>query len=152
MAAFKLSRRAALAAIGALAASQGAAVRSALAGPGSFGGVRVDVSPLLQPTAGWVAETLPPAIAAALAAAGRSGTGGVSLRINYVILGPNEGGECGPSKDQMVGVVTSHGVEWPLLASTSYYPSSIDNAMIEKANFDRVSALSQAFAFWVARH
>jgi hypothetical protein len=151
MAAFKLSRRAALAAIGALAASQGPAVRSALAGPGSFGGVRIDVSPLLQPTAGWVAETLPPAIAQALAAAGRSGTS-VSLRINYVILGPNGGGECGPSKDQMVGVVTSGGAEWPLLASTSYYPSSIDNAMIEKANFDRVSALSRAFAFWVARH
>jgi hypothetical protein len=151
MAAFKLSRRAALAAIGALAASQGAAIRSAVAGPGSFRGVRVDVSPLLQPTAGWVGETLPPAIAAALAAAGRSGTG-VSLRINYVILGPNGGGECGPSRDQMVGVVTSGGVEWPLLASTSYFPSSVDNAMIEKANFDRVSALSQAFAFWVAHH
>jgi hypothetical protein len=150
MAAFKLSRRAALAAIGALAASHGAAVRSAHAGPGSFGGVRVDVSPLLQPTAGWVAETLPPAIAQALAAAGRSGTS-VSLRINYVILGPSQGGECGPGKDQMVGVVTTGGAEWPLLASTSYYPSSVDNAMIEKTNFDRVSALSQAFAFWVAR-
>ena len=149
MAAFKLSRRAALAAIGGLAASQGAAVRSAVAGPGSFRGVRVDVSPLLQPTAGWVAETLPPAIAEALAVAGRSGTG-VSLRINYVILGPSQGGECGPSKDQMVGVVTTGGVEWPLLASTSYYPSSVDNAMIEKSNFDRVSQLSQAFAFWVA--
>jgi hypothetical protein len=151
MAAFKLSRRAALAAIGALTASQGAAIRSAQAGPGSFSGVRVDVSPLLQPTAGWVAKTLPPAIAAALAAAGRSGTG-VSLRINYVILGPSQGGECGPGKDQMVGVVTTGGVEWPLLASTSYYPSSVDNAMIERANFDRVSALSQAFAYWVAHH
>jgi hypothetical protein len=151
MAAFRLSRRAVLAAIGGLAASQGAAIRSAVAGPGSFSGVRVDVSPLLQPTAGWVAETLPPAIATALAAAGRSGTG-VSLRINYVILGPNVGGECGPSKDQMVGVVTSHGEEWPLLASTSYYPSSVDNAMIEKSNHDRVFQLSQAFAFWVARH
>ena len=151
MAAFILSRRAAFAAIGGLVASQGAAARLAVMGPGSFRGVRVDVSPLLQPTAGWVAETLPPAIAAALAAAGRSGTG-VSLRINYVILGPNGGGECGPSKDQMVGVVTSGGAEWPLLASTSYYPSSVDNAMIEKANFDRVSALSQAFAYWVAHH
>jgi hypothetical protein len=151
MAALKLSRRAALAAIGGLAASHGAAVRSAHAGPGSFGGVRVDVSPLLQPTAGWVAETLPPAIAQALAATGRSGTS-VSLRINFVILGPSQGGECGPGKDQMVGVVTSGGAEWPLVASTSYYPSSVDNAMIEKSNHDRVFQLSQAFAFWVARH
>jgi hypothetical protein len=150
MAALKLSRRAALAAIGALAASPGAAIRSALAGPGSLRGVRVDVSPLLQPTAGWVAETLPPAVAEALAAAGRSGTG-VSLRINYVILGPNRGGECGPSRDQMVGVVTSGGAEWPLRADTSYYPSPVDNAMLEKSNYDRVFQLSRAFAFWVAR-
>jgi len=95
MSACELSRRAALAAIGALAASQGATIRSALARTGSVGGVRVDVSPLLQPTAGWVAQTLPPATAEALSAAGRSGA--VSLRINYVILGPNRGGECGPS-------------------------------------------------------
>jgi len=151
MAAFKLSRRAALAAIGGLAASQRAAIRSAQAGPGSIRGVRVDVSPLLQPTAGWVAQTLPPAIAEALAATGRSGTG-VSLRINYVILGPSQGGECGPGKDQMVGVVTTGGVEWPLVASTTYYPSPVDNTMIEKSNYDRISQLSLAFAFWVARH
>jgi hypothetical protein len=151
MVAFKLSRRAALAAIGALVGSQGAPVRAALTGPGSFGGLRVDVSPLLQPTAGWVAETLPPAIAQALAATGRSGTG-VSLRIDYVLLGPYQGGECGPSKDQMIGVVTSGGAEWPLRATSPYYPSSADNVTIERTNFDRVSALSQAFAFWVARH
>ncbi len=41
-----------------------------------------------ETTAGWVAQTLPAAIVEALAAGGRSGTG-VSLRINYVILGPN---------------------------------------------------------------
>ena len=150
MSACELSRRAALAAIGALAASQGATIRSALARTGSVGGVRVDVSPLLQPTAGWVAQTLPAATAEALAAAGRSGTG-VSLRINYVILGPNRGAECGPSRDQMVGVVTTGGVEWPLRASASYYPSPVDNAMIEKSNYQRISQLSQAFAFWVAR-
>ncbi len=51
MSACELSRRAALAAIGALMASQGAAIRSALARPGSFSGVRVDVSPLLEPAA-----------------------------------------------------------------------------------------------------
>jgi hypothetical protein len=146
----ELSRRAALAAIGALAAFQVGAVRSALARTGSAGGVRVDVSPLLEPTAGWVAETLPSATAEALAAAGRSGAA-VSLRINYVILGPNRGGECGPSRDQMVGVLTAGGVERPLRASTSYFPSPFDNAMIEKSNYDRVSQLSRAFAYWVAR-
>src|SRR6516225_8042091 len=73
MSACELSRRSVLAAIGVVAASQGATIRSALARTGSAGGVRIDVSPLLQPTAGWVAETLPPATAQALAAAGRSG-------------------------------------------------------------------------------
>jgi len=150
MPACELSRRAALAAIGALAASQGVVIRSALARPGSDSGVRVDVSPLLEPMAGWVAQTLPAMTAEALAAAGRSGTA-VSLRINYVILGPNQGGECGPARDQMVGVVTVGGAEWPLRASTPYYPSPSDNAMIEKSNYDRVRQLSQAFAFWVAR-
>jgi hypothetical protein len=150
MSAFELSRRGALAAIAALAASQGAAVRSALARTGSAGGVRVDVSPLIEPTAGWVAQTLPAATAEALAAAGRSGAS-VSLRINYVILGSNTGGECGPSKDEMVGVVTAGGVERPLRANSPYFPSPADNAMIEKSNYDRVSQLSQAFAYWVAR-
>ena len=149
MSASELSRRAALAAIGALVASQGATVRSAFARPGFSGGVRVDFSPLLQPTAGWVAETLPPATAQALAAAGRSGA--VSLRINYVLLGPSRGSECGPAKDEMVGVVTAGGVERPLRASSSYFPSPVDDTMIEKSNFDRVSQLSQAFAYWVAR-
>jgi hypothetical protein len=73
------------------------------------------------------------------------------LRIDYVILGANHGGECGSSKDQMVGVVTAAGAEWPLRASTVYYPSSVDNTMIEKSNYDRVYQLSRAFAFWVAR-
>jgi hypothetical protein len=145
-----LSRRAALAAIGALAASGGTAARSALARTGSVGGVRVDVSPLLEPTAGWVAETLPVATAEALAAAGRSGAA-VSLRINYVYLGPNRGSECGPAKDEMVGVVTAGGVERPLRASSSYFPSPADNAMIEQTIRDRVNQLSQAFAYWVAR-
>ena len=150
MSAYELSRRAALTAIGALAASQGAAVRSALARTGSAGGVRVDVSPLLEPTAGWVAQTLPPATAEALAAAGRSGAP-LSLRINYVYLGPNRGSECGPAKDEMVGVVTAGGVERPLRASSSYFPSPADNAMIEQSNYDRVYQLSRAFASWVAR-
>jgi hypothetical protein len=150
MSAFEPSRRAVLAAIGALAASQAGVIRSAFARPGPLGGVRVDVSPLLEPTAGWVAQTLPRATAEALAAAGRSGQG-VSLRIDYVILGPNQGGECGPTKDQMIGVVMAGGAQWPLRASTPYFPSSVDNVMIEKSNYDRVYQLSQAFASWVAR-
>ena len=149
MSAFELSRRAVLVGIGALPISQVGVIRSAFAQPGTFSGVHVDVSPLIEPTASWVAQTLPRATVEALAAAGRSGKG-VSLRINHVILGSNVGGECGASPDQMVGVVTA-GAEWPLRASNRYWPSPVDNTMIEASNFRRVSRLSQAFAFWVAR-
>jgi hypothetical protein len=150
MSAFELSRRAILVGIGALPISQVGVIRSAFAHPGAFSGVHVDVSPLIEPTANWVALTLPRATVEALAAAGRSGRG-VSLRINYVILGPNIGGECGGSPDQMVGVVTAGGADWPLRASNRYWPSPVDNTMIEASNFRRVSQLSQAFLFWVAR-
>ena len=97
MAAFELSRRAVLVGIGALTVSQVGVIRSAFAQPGTLSGVHVDVSPLIEPTAGWVAQTLPRATVEALAAVGRSGRG-VSLRINYVILGPNIGGECGAQR------------------------------------------------------
>jgi hypothetical protein len=150
MSAFELSRRAVLVGIGALTVSQVGVIRSAFAQPGTLSGVHVDVSPLIEPTANWVAQTLPRATVGALAAAGRSRKG-VSLRINYVILGANVGGECGASPDQMVGIVTVGGAEWPLRASTRYWPSPVDNTMIEASNFRRVSRLSQAFAFWVAR-
>ena len=103
MSAFELSRRAILIGMGALPISQVGVIRSAFAQPGTLSGVHVDVSPLIEPTASWVAQTLPRATVEALAAAGRSGRG-VSLRINYVILGPNIGGECGASPDQIVGV------------------------------------------------
>jgi hypothetical protein len=150
MSAFELSRRAVLVGIAALTVSRVGVIRPAFAQPGTLSGVHVDVSPLIEPTASWVAQTLPRATVEALAAAGRSGTG-ISLRINYVMLGSNMGGECGPSRDQMVGVVTASGAEWPLRASNSYWPSPVDNTMIEASNFRRVSRLSRVFAFWVAR-
>jgi hypothetical protein len=155
MSAFELTRRATLVAFVAVAASQ-AAARTAHARLGPFGGIRVDVTPLLEnsgePTAGWVEQTLPAAISQALAAVGRSGTP-VSVRIDYVMLGSNSGGTgpAGSSPDQMVGVVTIGGVERPLRASTWYYPNPVDNTMIAQSNYDRVAQLSQAFAYWVAR-
>ena len=156
MSAFELTRRAALVAFVALAVSPAAAARRALAKPSPFGGIRVDVAPVLEnsgePTASWVAQTLPAAISEALAAAGRSGTP-VSVRIDYVMLGSNSGGAgpAGSSPDQMVGVVTIGGVERPLRASTWYYPMPTDNVMIAQSNYDRIYQLSQAFAYWVAR-
>ena len=154
MSAFQFTRRAALAATVAWAAS--AATESAAARLQPAGGVRVDVGPLLgnsgEPTAGWVAQELPRAIAAALAASGQGGTP-VFVRIEYVILGPNSGGAgpAGSSPDQMIGEVTRGGLTSPLRATSNYYPAGSDAAMIEQSNYNRVANLCQAFAGWVAR-
>jgi hypothetical protein len=130
--------------------SRGALAR--LASPAD--GVRVDVSPLRanagDPTAAWVARELPGALAQALAERGGAGAP-ISVRIDYVLLGPSSGGVSGPSPDQMVGSVTVGGVERPLRASTHYYPSPVDQAMVEQSNHDRVSQLVQAFAYWAVR-
>jgi len=156
MSSFELTRRGALVSFVALAGSPAVAARKALAKLGPFGGIRVDVAPLLanslEPTAGWVAQTLPPAIAQALASVGRSGAS-VAVTIEYVIFGPNSGGvgPAGSSPDQMVGTVTIGGVTSPLRATTYYYPMPSDNTMIAQSNYDRVYQLSQAFAYWVAR-
>ena len=60
MSSFELTRRAALVSFVALAGSPAVAARKALAKLGPFGGIRVDVAPLLanslEPTAGWVAH------------------------------------------------------------------------------------------------
>ncbi|HKN28599.1 MAG TPA: hypothetical protein VJY34_12230 [Roseiarcus sp.] len=155
MSTFELTRRAALVALVALAGSPAVAARRALARAGPSGGIRVDVAPLLensgQPTAGWVAQTLPAAISQALAATGRTGVS-VAVTIDSVILGPNSGG-VGPghSPDQIVGTVTIAGVERPLRATSTYYPSPVDNTVIAQSNYNRVYQLSQAFAYWVAR-
>jgi hypothetical protein len=156
MPAFPLLRRDAR--IATLAAVAFAAILdpSAEARPRPAGGVRVDVGPLMEnsgePTAGWVAQELPGAVAAALASSGQAGTP-VSVRIDYVILGPNTGGVGAGSlsPDQMVGEVTSGGVTRPLRATTPYIPSSVDNVMIEQSNHRRVSQLVQAFAYWIGK-
>ena len=121
------------------------------------GGINVDVAPLRassgDPTAAWVAQTMPGALAQALVEAGRPGAA-VSVRIDYVILGPstgNAGGPAGSSPDQMIGEVIVDGVARPLRALTWYYPAASDAAQIEQTNYDRVSQLSRAFASWAAR-
>jgi hypothetical protein len=156
MSAFELTRRAALVSFVALAGSPAVAARRALAKVGPFGGIHVDVAPLLansgEPTAGWVAQMLPPAIAQALAATGRSGES-VAVTIDYVMLGPNQGGAgpAGSSPDQMIGTVTVNGVTSRLRATSYYYLMASDAAMTEQSNYYRVQNLSQAFAYWVAR-
>jgi len=151
-----LNRRAAIAALGALAlaavtASHGALARSTLPRPG----IRVDVAPLAanagEPTAGWVAQYLPGQIAQNLARRGVSAN--VSVRIDYLTLGPNSGGvgPAGSSYDTIQGVATINGVEMPVRATSSYYPMPQDQTMIEQSNRDRVSQVTEALAYWIAQ-
>ena len=155
MSAFHFTSRAALAVTLACGLLTAIVSNPVAARPGP-GGVRVDVGPLLansgEPTAAWVAHELPGAIEAALVGSGQAGAP-VSVRIDFVLLGPNSGGvgPAGSSPDQMIGEVSVGGVTRPLRATTYYYPSAVDNVMIEQSNHLRVSRLVQAFADWSAR-
>ncbi len=143
----RLTRRVAFVALGAIAvagaASPGAFARAMARAPG----LHVDVAPLRanagDPTATWVAEYLP----------GRMAHANVSVRVIYLTLGPNSGGigPAGSSIDTIQGVATINGVETPVRATNNYYPSQVDQTMIEETNRIRVSQLTQALAYWVAQ-
>ena len=157
MSKLKVARRAALGVFGA------AVLFPAIALPGAealaraaVGGISVDVAPLRgnagDPTAAWVARALPGALAEALASVGRAGAP-ISVRINYVILGPSTGGTLlgGASPDQMIGEVVVGGIAHELRAQTSYYPMAVDQPNFEQSNYYRIVELCQAFAYWAVR-
>ena len=152
----KLTRRVAFAALGAMtfagaAASYSAHARARISPPG----IHVDVGPLRanagDPTATWVAEYLPGQLARDFA--GQMAHANVSVRVDYLTLGPSTGGigPAGSSIDTIQGVATINGVEMPVRATNSYYPSPVDQTMIERTNRLRVSQLTQALAYWVAQ-
>ena len=167
MSAFPLTRRAALAALGALALPSALAVRSANAQAGvRFRNIVVDVSPLRassgDPTAVWVQQELPGALAQALArymAPGDRSGATLVARIDFVYLGPSSGGTgaLGSAQDTIKGVLLVRGArggvaaDTPLRAITSYYPMAVDQALVEEAYHGRVTALAQAFAGWAPR-
>ena len=157
MSTFEVTRRASLGVFGEVALGCAGMPGGAFALTRAVGGINVDVSPLransLDPTAAWVAQIMPGALAQALVEAGRPGTP-ISVRIIYVILGPNTGNAGGPNgstPDQMVGEVIIGGVARPLRALTWYYPSASDQVAIGQSNYYRVLQLSRAFAQWAAR-
>lgn len=156
MSAFKMTRRASFGVFGAVALGCAVMPGGAFALKRALGGISVDVAPLREnsgdPTAAWVARSMPGALAQALAEAGRPGAS-LSVRIDYVILGPSsgEGGPAGSSPDQMVGAVIVGGVARPLRAETWYSLSAADAATTAASNYDRVYQLSRAFAYWAAR-
>jgi len=142
-----------MAACAALAIAGQAALAKSSQGAGA---IRVDVAPLRanagDPTATWVERELPRWLAQALA--GRLPKGAtLTVRIDYLTLGPNTGATIhgGSSPDNIQGVAMLDGRQWPVRATTSYASSPIDQTMVEESNHYRVSALTEALAFWIAR-
>jgi hypothetical protein len=148
-----LTRRAAIVACGALvlvtAMPGGAALAQSRI---AVGAIRVDVAPLRanagDPTATWVEQELPRQLAEALS--GRLTPKGATLvvRIDSLTIGPNKDDR---AWDNIGGVATIGGAERPVRATSRYWASAIDQALIEQSNHARVSAVVRALAFWIAR-
>jgi hypothetical protein len=83
----------------------------------------------------------------------RGATANVTVRVEYLTLGPSNGGigPAGSSIDTIQGSATINGAEEPVRATNSYYPSASDPTMFEESNRDRVRQLTQALAYWVAQ-
>ncbi len=131
--------------------SQGALAQTAQA----FREIHVDVQPLRanagDPTATWVQEDLPGQLAQALA--GRISRAGAPLtvRIDYLTLGPPTGEmlHASASLDNILGVAVINGHETPIRATTSFYTNPIEQTMIEQSNRERVAQLTEALAYWI---
>jgi hypothetical protein len=168
MSTFLLTRRAGLLALGALAL-QGCVSTpppSVAARGLRFRAITVDVSPLRasmgDPTAAWVQEALPGALAQALApymAPGDRNGATLVARIDYLYLGSSSGGPgfFGQTQDTINGTLLVLGPRGgvvekaPLRAISSYIPMAVDQALVERALQGRVTALAQAFAGWAPR-
>jgi hypothetical protein len=169
MSAFPLTRRAAIAALGAFVFPTISEMRSASAQPGlRIRAIKVDVSPIRQsmgdPTAAWVEQALPGALAQSLApyvAPGDRNGATLVARIDYLYLGPSSGGGGGfgafrRTQDTINGTLLLKGprgavANVPLRAISSYFPMAVDQALPEQAYHGRVVALAQVFAGWAPR-
>jgi hypothetical protein len=125
------------------------------AAPGyRIGAITVDTAPLVaqsgNPTAQWAQDALPSALAQAFArhmVPGDPSAGTLNVAIDSIYLGG-----AGPADpDIMKGVATLNGRQTRLQATSTYIPSPTDQALPEQALHSRVTALSQAFAYWLAR-
>jgi hypothetical protein len=149
--------RAALAASLALALSVAALSQGALAQPATtFRDIHVDVQPLRanagDPTATWVQQDLQAQLAQALAGRMTRGGAPLTVRIDYLTLGPQTGEmlHAGASLDNIQGVAVVGGQQIPIRATSSYYSTPVDQTMIEASNRERVSQLTQALTYWIA--
>ena len=126
----------------------------------------VNVEPLRaltgDPTAAWMEQALAQALPQALGphlAPGDRNAPVLEVRIDWIYLGPSSGGTGpgGSAQDTIVGSFIVRGPrggiksQIPLRAIASYYPSAVDQAMVEQAYYWRVVALAWAFAGWAPR-
>ena len=146
-------RRAAIAACGVivLASAMGNGAARAQSGL-PVHNIRVDVAPLRanagDPTATWAEQELPRQLAEAFSGRLTPTGGTLVVRIDSLTFGPNKDGW---AWDNISGLATVGGVEWPVRATWRYQASAIDQPMFVQSNHARVSALVQALAFWIAR-
>ena len=148
-----LIRRLAIAAGSAFALLAAVACQNALAQSGRpIRDIHVDVAPLRasvgEPTASWVQQGLPDQLAQALAGRTTAQGGALVVRINSVALGPIKDSS---AWDNISGVATIGGVQWPVRATAKYQASAIDQVMFEQSNRRRVTQLVQALTYWLAR-
>ena len=153
-----VTRRAALLSFGAFASlalsgcntTPTAGLQSAGATGVSIGTIEVDTTPLVayvgNPTAGWVQQTLPAALAQVLGS-GAPGAPALHVRIDTLYFGG--GGPADP--DRMRGVATFAGRTIQVRAVSTYFSNPTDQALPEQALQGRVQALSQAFAYWLKK-
>ena len=144
-----LTRRAALVGLAAFAAgglsgcntTPSAGIQSVAAA----GAIDVDTTPLVvyvgNPTAGWVQQSLPGALAQVL------GPTALHVRVDTLYLG--NGGPGDP--DRMRGVATLGGRTINVRAISTYWATPTDQALPEQALQGRVQALSTAFAYRLKR-
>jgi hypothetical protein len=162
-----VTRRDALAAFGAFGLSLTGAASVARAQSGlRFRDIRVNVEPLRavagDPTAAWMDQALMQELPRALGphlAPGDRNAAFLEVRMDWIYLGPSSGGvgPGGSSQDTVVGSFLVRGQrggiesQIPSRAIAFYYPSAVDQAMVEQAYHWRVVALARAFAGWAPR-
>ena len=147
------TRRLAIPACGALAVLAAIAWQSAVAQSGiPIRDIRVDVAPLRanagDPTASWVQQELPDQLTQALAGRTTPRGGTLVVRIDYLTLGARKHVW---AWDNISGVATIGGMQWPLRATTRYQVSAVDQTMVEESNRRRVTQLLQALTYWLGR-
>jgi hypothetical protein len=167
MVASAMTRRSLLAALGAFGFSLTYAGSSAFAQSGlRFSAIRVNVEPLRavagDPTASWMEQALAQALPQALGphfAPGDRNAPVLEVRITWIYLAPSQGGPGprGSAQDTIIGSFLVRGPqggiegEIPLRAIASYYPSAVDQALVERAYHGRIAKLAQVFAGWAPR-